>query len=86
MCLDILENDIELSFFLSPYHPLVYEKIKEEYHIVLDVEKKILEFADDRKIDLIGSFSPIKTSHISKDFFDGMHLKEVSVKQLISPY
>tara|TARA_B110000305_G_scaffold235767_1_gene295992 strand:+ start:1001 stop:2068 length:1068 start_codon:yes stop_codon:yes gene_type:complete len=81
-CSDILDSNIELSFFLSPYHPLVYQKIKDDYNIVLDVEKKIIEFADDKNIKLIGSFSPLKAGLTSEDFNDGMHLKKSAIKLL----
>ena len=80
LCSDILENDIKLSFFLSPYHPLVYQKISQDYDVVLDVEKEIVEFAINKKIKLIGSFSPLKAGVNYKDFFDGMHLHKSSVK------
>ena len=80
LCLDILEKDIKLSFFLAPYHPLVYQKIIKDYVIVLDVEKEITEFAINKKIKLIGSFSPLKAGVNNKDFFDGMHLQKSSVK------
>ena len=80
LCLDILENDIKLSFFLSPYHPLVYQKITQDYDIVLDVENEIIELKKKKKINLIGSFSPFKAGLNNKDFFDGMHLHKSSVK------
>lgn len=80
LCLDILEKDIKLSFFLAPYHPLVYQKIIKDYVIVLDVEKEITEFAINKKIKLIGSFSPLKAGVNNKDFFDAMHLQKSSVK------
>jgi hypothetical protein len=80
LCSDILENDIKLSFFLCPYRPLIYQKISQDYDIVLDVEKEIVEFAINKKINLIGSFSPLKAGVNNKDFFDGMHLHKSSVK------
>ncbi len=84
LCLDILENDIELSFFLSPYHPLVYKKIKQDYDIVLDVEKEIIEFAINHNINIIGSYSPHKVGVDEKDFFDGLHLQKISTKKIFS--
>ena len=79
-CQDLLEENIELSFFLSPYHPLVYQKIKKDYTLVLDVEKKIIEFAIDKNIKLIGSYSPLKANATIKDFSDAMHLRKASMK------
>jgi hypothetical protein len=83
LCLDILESKIKLTFLLSPYHPLVYEKVKEDYDIVLDVENKIIEFANNKNIKLVGSYSPSKAGVSNKDFFDGLHLHKMSTKNIL---
>lgn len=80
LCLNILENNIKLTFFLSPYHPLVYQKIENDYDIVLDVEKEIIRFAEKKNIKLVGSYSPTKAGFNKRDFFDGLHLQKRSVK------
>lgn len=83
LCNEILSDNIELAFFLAPYHPIVYEKIKNEYQIVLEVESELLEYAKQNKIEFIGSFSPIKTDIDSLGFYDGMHGKENTIKKVM---
>ncbi|MCF6365162.1 MAG: hypothetical protein L3J35_03075 [Bacteroidales bacterium] len=84
LCKDILKNNIELNFFLTPYHPLVYKKVKESYPKVTETENKIRKYAAENKITLFGSFNP-SILHIKKDgFYDGMHCKEFAIKKIIS--
>lgn len=83
LCLSILENNIELSFFLSPYHPIVYEKVVQNYSIVLDVENQVVKFAEEKGIKYFGSFSPQKAGVNTTEFYDGMHCKEHAVKEIM---
>lgn len=83
LCLSILENNIELSFFLAPYHPVVYEKVVQDYSIVSDVENKVLKFAEEKGIEYFGSFSPQKVDMSNTDFYDGMHCKENAIKEIM---
>lgn len=83
LCLSILENNIELSFFLTPYHPIVYEKIMQDYSIVLDVENKVVKFAKEKGIEYFGSFNPKKVDINNADFYDGMHCKEHAIKEIM---
>jgi hypothetical protein len=85
LCSDILKNDIELSFFMAPYHPIVYDKIKQDYQIVLNVEDKVLEFATVKNIKCFGSFNANKQGVNNDDFYDGMHLKEAGIRKIFSP-
>jgi hypothetical protein len=83
LCFSILKNDIELSFFLAPSHPIVYEKINQDYQIVLEVENKVQRFAKEKGINCLGSFSPIKAEVNNSDFYDEMHCKEKAIKKIM---
>jgi len=83
LCIEILKNDIELSFFLAPYHPIVYKKIEQEYHIVLETENKLREFSKKRNIECLGSFNPATYGIESAGFYDGMHSKENTIKKIL---
>lgn len=83
LCLSILENNIELSFFLAPYHPIVYEKVVQDYSVVLDAENQIVKFAEEKGIEYFGSFSPQKADVNNIDFYDGMHCKEQTVREIM---
>jgi hypothetical protein len=80
LCLEILNNNIELSIWIPPYHPKVYKKLKQEYQILLKLENKILNFASSKKIEVSGSINPHKSGFISENFYYGMHLKEDILK------
>lgn len=83
LCKEIQVNDIELSFFLAPYHPLVYAKIKEDYKIVLEEEKKISKYAVQNNIKILGSFNPVKIEIDNFGFYDGMHSKEKTIQKIL---
>jgi hypothetical protein len=83
LCKNILDNNIELSFFISPYHPIFYEKIKQDYPMVLLTEKIILKFAKENNIKCFGSFNPMTEELESQDFYDGMHDRESTIKKIL---
>lgn len=82
-CSEILDNNIELEFFLAPYHPIVYEKIKNDYQIVLKVENRVLEYSKQNKIKVSGSYNPFIANFNSQDFYDGMHSKESTIEKIM---
>ena len=77
------KNNIEVSFFLSPYHPKVYDVIEKDYLPVLKTEEKIIAFATKNNIKLYGSFNPFRLNMDSHYFYDGMHLKEKGISKLL---
>jgi len=80
---DMKKNDIEIEFFLSPYAPLVYDKIQKNYPMVLKTEKKIKDFAVSNNIKLYGSFNPVLLGLDETFFYDGMHCKETGIKKIM---
>ena len=80
LCMEILHNDIRLLIWIPPYHPLVYEKLKKKYEIVLELENQILKFTKSKNIVCSGGLNPAKFGLISENFYDGMHLKEGVLK------
>jgi hypothetical protein len=83
LCDAILSNGIDLSFVLAPYHPIVYEKIRQSYPMVLKVETMIMDFAKKKDIDVFGSFDPAKGGVGSQDFYDGMHCKGNAIMKIL---
>ena len=67
-------NNIYLEFYLIPYPPLVFDKIEQDYLMVIETEKVIREIADKNGIKCIGSYNPLKLKIDKSHFFDGMHL------------
>lgn len=76
---DLKMNNVEVEFFLAPYPPLVYDVLEEKYKVVLNVEKKINDFAVLHNIKLYGSFNPYSLGLDKTFFYDGMHCKELGI-------
>lgn len=80
---DMKNNNIEIEFFLSPYHPEIYNRIKDNYQMVLESEKLIVKFAKEQNINLYGSFNPAKFGFDETFFFDAYHCKEIGTKEIL---
>ena len=78
-----LQNqNIKIVFYLSPYHPIVYDYFKSdnEYKIVFETEKYFKEFAKKNDIKVIGSFDPSAYHLQNSDFIDAMHCQDHAIK------
>lgn len=84
LIVDMKRNNIQINFFLSPYPPLVYDKIK--YLNVDNVEKKITKFASQNNINLYGSYNPYILKMNETFFYDGMHCKEIGVNKIFNDF
>jgi len=84
----LLNNGTQIVFFLSPYHPLVYQEIKKkkEPHFVIKIEKMVRSLAQQRKIPVFGSYDPSRFGFSSRDFFDGSHVHDYAVKEIFRDY
>lgn len=80
---DLEENNIEIEFILTPYAPMVYEKIRNNYPMVLKTEEAISSFAINRNIKLYGSFNPLRLNMDKSYFYDGMHCNEDGIKKIM---
>jgi hypothetical protein len=84
--LDLMQRDgVEVQLFLPPYHPQVFDYMKEspDYRIVLAVEECFRALAREREIPVVGSYNP-HTLHLSEDdFYDGMHPKTEAINQIL---
>jgi hypothetical protein len=81
-------NDIQIVFYLSPYHPLVYQEIKKkkEPHFVIKIEQMVRSLAQQRKIPVLGSYDPSRFGFSSRDFFDGSHVHDYALKEIFRGY
>ena len=83
LILDMEKNNIEIEFFLAPYSPKTFRKIRKDYPLVLEVEEKIRQFSEVNRIKIYGSYDP-KNYDLDKTFFyDGMHAKESAIETII---
>lgn len=81
-------NHIEISFFLSPYHPKVYSFIAEleKYSRIIDSENYFRDLGLKYGIKVIGSFNPNLLNMDNSYFYDGMHLNEKGLKKILKEY
>lgn len=67
-------KNVEIEFFLAPYHPDVYQVVeKEPYLKVVDSEKYFNSLALQYHIKVYGSFDPRPYRLTKSSFYDGMH-------------
>ncbi len=82
--IDYLQKDgVDVIFYLPPYHPYVYEYIKENknYEMVLEVERYFRKIAEGEGIKLYGSYNPETLDCVEEDFLDGMHMKRECISK-----
>jgi len=72
--------------YLSPFHPVAYEGIKEKFPMVLGAEDYLRDFASKQNILLMGSYDPAKYNFENKDFIDGSHGNEKVAKKIFEGF
>lgn len=76
---ELKKYNINISLILTPYHPIVYNRIKDDYKQVIVLEEKLRSFAELNNIKLHGSYNPEKINLDENHFFDGMHCKREGI-------
>lgn len=79
------KQNVEVEFFLSPFHPIMYEYFKKNnyYHIVFKTENYFKDYASSRKIKVFGSYDPVKYNFDNSYFFDGWHPNEKAIEKML---
>ena len=80
------DNNTEIVFFLTPYHPKAYEFIAKQikYRNVFESEDYFKKIAKQKNIKVIGSYNPFNVDLNASDFYDGMHCNEKGINLLLS--
>lgn len=78
------DSGFEVSILLTPYHPLVFEHIRNEYPIVLEVESYVSQLAEKNGFLVFGSYNPNGLGITGNDFFDGMHATPDALFRILS--
>jgi hypothetical protein len=76
-------KNICLEFYLIPYPPLVFDKIEQDYLMVLETEKAIKEIADKNDIKCIGTYDPLKLNIDESHFVDATHLNHKGISIIL---
>lgn len=73
-----------VTVLLMPYHPIVFRAISESprYRAVGETETTIRRTANRHGIPVLGSYNPLIVGVTASDFYDGLHMKEESVRRV----
>lgn len=71
----LLQNNVNLYFFLHPYHPVSYKNFTDnnKYKIIIDVENYLIKLSKSKNIQILGSYNPEILGTCEDDYFDKMH-------------
>lgn len=69
------KNGVNIYIYLPPYNPYSYDLLikKEQYKIILKVEKYVHSIGKELNIPIIGSYNAHLLNLKNEDFFDAMH-------------
>lgn len=83
----LIEEKIEVTLFLAPYHPKVYNFLTDDaqYKLLSGSEDYFKALAARKKLDIFGSFAPDKYKLDGSYFYDGMHFKEEAIPLILKP-
>ena len=78
----LLKDNVEIIFYLAPYHPNRYNILVSQENSISQFEKYYKSLAKKTGIKLIGSFNPDECFLTEKDFYDGTHPRENAVRKI----
>jgi len=81
--IDLYSKKYNVVLILSPYHPDLYERMKIERPIYLEIESNYINFSKKYRVKIIGSYNPNTVGCKSTDFYDGMHPKDVCMAKVL---
>ncbi len=78
-------NHIEITFFLAPYHPVVYSFItkSDKYSKVIESESYFKGLGLKYGVSVLGSFNPNELGMDNSYFYDGMHCNERGIEKIL---
>jgi len=79
-------HHIQVEFVFTPYHPMFFDRLKAlpDYHVSLEAEKYVRQFAKDKGIPLFGSIDPTECGMDHTDFYDEQHLKKEALVRILA--
>lgn len=78
------KEGVTLLFYIPPYHQIAYNLLAADvrYKIIADEEKYFREFAQKRKITVLGSYNPETLPISESDFGDNFHTKNSGILKI----
>lgn len=70
---------------LVPYHPIVFHRVTTDpkYSGVTEAESWVRKLGAAEGISVVGSYDPSRLGYSSADFYDGHHVREYRLRQLL---
>ena len=81
---EMQQNGATVSIFLPPFNNAYYDHIKtqtDNYVQILSVEPLVRQMAEEREIQVIGSYDPWSCGLTQLDFYDGLHCSSEAVER-----
>ena len=77
------EQGVEVTLFLIPFAPVIYQTItlNPRYRPVIEVEKLLQTFSSSRGIELRGSYNSAAVGCRGADFIDALHAKRACLRR-----
>jgi hypothetical protein len=78
------KNGVKVVFFLTPYHPYVYERVEASTSNYSSAEDFFRNLAMELQVEVVGSYDPSKFNcNSTSDFLDGTHPTTDCLKKLV---
>lgn len=84
--IDHYSKKYKVVLVLSPYHPNLYQRIKNERPIYLEIESNFREFSRAHNVKIIGSYNPDNVGCKGQEFYDGMHPKHSCMGKVMNSF
>ena len=75
-------NNVVVTLVLPPYHPQLYQLMKTQKPIFLEIESWYRDFAEENELHIIGSYDGELAGCSENEFYDGMHPKNSCMNKL----
>lgn len=79
---DLKAKKIHVIFFFAPYHPILYERLKNLG--IGDVDAYYREFAKSQQIPTLGDYDPSRLGVGENGFYDGLHPTRETIRKILN--
>lgn len=80
------KQNIKITFWLAPFHPITYEEIRNNpgCNLAISVEDYVRDISKEYNMPIIGSYNPNYYNLTGDDFYDSIHPKKDTVKNIFT--
>ena len=81
----LVRDRVQVTLLLVPYHPVAFQSLAraERYPILLQSQEFYESIARQHQLNLIGSYNPADCGLGASAFFDGLHMRAGSLRQIL---